>query len=104
MVETQLLGQHEGLADADHRDAEDHVVADLGRLAVAGAAGVDDVLAHALQDRLGAGKGGVAAADHECQGSRLGPHRAAGDRCIDHLEAAISGGCSDFAGRGDIDG
>ena len=51
-VEPELLGQHERLRHRDHRNAEDHVVADLRRLAVAGAAGMHDGLAHALQDRF----------------------------------------------------
>ena len=41
---------------ADHGRAEDHVVADLGRLAGARAAGVDHGLAHLLEDRLGPGE------------------------------------------------
>ena len=52
-------------------------------------AGMDDRLAHRLQDRLGAGKGRVAAADHEGQGARLGADDAARDRRVEHVEAGL---------------
>ena len=67
----ELLGQHERLADADHADAEHHVVADLGGLAGAGFAAVHDLPAHGLQDRLGLREGILAAAAHEGQRRRL---------------------------------
>ncbi len=65
VVEAELFAEHECLAGADHRDREQHVVADLRRLPRARAAGMDDALAHLLQDRLGARERLVAAAAHE---------------------------------------
>ena len=44
----ELLGQRKTLAHRDHRGGEDHVVADLGGLAGAGRAGMDDRAAHRL--------------------------------------------------------
>ncbi len=70
MREAELLGQNEGLGDADHRDAEDHVVADLRRLPGAGLAAMHDALAHLRQDRLGARKRLRRAAGHEGERSR----------------------------------
>jgi hypothetical protein len=48
----KLLAEHESLAHRDHRDAEDHVVADLRRLAVAGFAAMHHPLAHALDQEI----------------------------------------------------
>lgn len=42
-----------GLGGGDHRDSEEHVVADLGNLSVAVGAAVDNVLAHLLEVGLG---------------------------------------------------
>ena len=66
-AEAELLGEREALADRDHRDAEDHVVADLGGLAVAGRPGMNDRPPHCLQDRPGALEGPALAPDHEGQ-------------------------------------
>ena len=74
---------------ADHADAGEHVVADLGGLAGAVGAGVDDVAAHRLEDRSRPLEVLGVAADHEGQGAGLGADRAAGDRRVDHLAAVL---------------
>ena len=70
MGEAESLGQHEGFAHADHADAEDHVVADLGGLAGTGISAMNDALAHVVEDGLGLGESLRRAADHE--GERAG--------------------------------
>jgi hypothetical protein len=73
MRQAELLGEHEGLADADHRNAEDHVVADLGRLPGAGRAAMDDLLAHRLRGSAWPSEGlRRIAAGHEGQRAALG--------------------------------
>ncbi len=83
-VEPHPLGQREGLGHRDHRDAEDHVVAHLGGLAVAGPAGVHDVPPHRRHQRFAAGDGGRFAADHEGERAGPGPADPAGDRRVQH--------------------
>src|SRR3546814_2018253 len=53
-IQPELLRQRERLAGRDHRRAEDHVVADLGRLPRAVGTGVDHRLAHLGEERFGA--------------------------------------------------
>src|SRR3546814_13465324 len=53
-IQPELLRQRERLAGRDHRRAEDHVVADLGRLPRAVGTGVDHRLAHIGEERFGA--------------------------------------------------
>ena len=69
-----------------------------------GAAGVEDVLAHRLQDRLAAGECFLRAADHEGQGAVLGARRAARNRGIQHREAGGFSGGGDGAGAVHVDG
>ena len=76
MVEAELLRQHEGLAGGDHGGAQNHVVADLGRLPRPRAAAMDDALAHGLQHRLGRCEGLRRAAAHEGQRARARSARA----------------------------
>ena len=95
--------QRERLGGADHEDAEQHVVADLGGLAGAGAARVEDVGAHLLEHGAGALQVLFAAADHEGQRAGDGAAGAARHRRIDHRDAALRGRIGDLArgGRGD---
>ena len=104
MIEAELLRQHEGFRHRDHRYAEDHVVADLRRLPVAGAAGVHDGLAHLLQDRLRARKSLRAAADHEGERRRGGATDAAGDRRIEHQQPFLFRRARDRARGFHVDG
>src|SRR5262249_61989961 len=78
MRQPELLAEYERLAHRDHRNPEDHVVADLRRLAVAGFAAMHDPLAHALEHRLAAFEGMFGTADHEGQRRRVGAAHAAG--------------------------
>src|SRR5215472_19034030 len=89
MRQPELLAEYERLAHRDHRNAEDHVVADLRRLAVAGFAAMHDPLAHALEDRLAALEGVLAAADHEGERRPLGAADAAGNWRIERGDAAL---------------
>jgi hypothetical protein len=59
-IEPELFGQHERLAGADHRNRQQHVVADLGGLSCARAACEHDTLSHLLKIGLGAREGLVA--------------------------------------------
>ena len=52
-VEAELFGQHESFRHRDHRNAEDHVVADLGGLPGPRLTAMDDALAHGAEDGLG---------------------------------------------------
>ena len=89
-VEAEFLGQHERLRHRDHRDAEDHVVADLRRLPVAGAARMHDGLAHHLQDRERALERGRAAADHEGERAGGGAADPARHRRVEHHQALLA--------------
>ena len=104
MREAQLLGEHEGLRDADHRDAEDHVVADLGRLPGPCLAAMDDALAHLGEDRLGAGECARRAARHEGEGRRLRAADAAGDRRVEGRKPSSRRHRMRLAGALDVDG
>src|SRR3546814_6691142 len=66
-VKAQLLRHGEGFARCHHCRTEQHVVADLRCLSIAGVACVDDCFAHGGQDRFGAFECVVSAADHEGQ-------------------------------------
>ncbi len=89
MTQAQPLTEHERLGDRDLRDAEDHVVADLGGLAEARAAAVHDPAPHRLQERAGRLEVLVGATDHEGERGVLGADHATRDRRID---AAVTGG------------
>ena len=60
-VEAEPLGQGQRLADPDHRDAQDHVVADLGRLSGPVVAGPDGGPGHGGDDPLHLGEVGFVA-------------------------------------------
>ncbi|MNV41358.1 hypothetical protein D3C71_1329920 [compost metagenome] len=77
MRKAELFRQNEGFCDADHGNAEDHVVADLCRLTRAIAAAMDNLFAHGFKDRFPRGKGLIRTADHECKRTRRSPRRAA---------------------------
>jgi hypothetical protein len=51
-------------------------------------AAVDDLAAHGLEDRLGAGEAGLRAAHHEGEGRAFRAHDAAGHGRVEHLPAA----------------
>src|ERR1700733_1885252 len=91
MRQPEFFAEPEGFADRDHRRAEDHIVANLRGLAVAGLAAMHDALAHALEHRLAAREGVVGTADHEGERCRLGADDAARDRRIERGDAV--GGC-----------
>ena len=96
-IQPELFRQQEGLRHYDHRDTENHVVANLGRLTIAGRAGMDDGLAHFLQHWPRAFEGLIAAAYHEGQACRFGPGHAARNWGVDHCEAFILGGLRHLA-------
>ncbi len=81
--QSQLVGQRESLAGCDHGDAKDHVVADLGGLAIAGGAAMHGLLAHDVEKRFRLGKAFVTATGHEGQRARGGSADAAGNRRVD---------------------
>ena len=81
MRQAELLGQHKASATADHRNAQDHVVADLGSLTGAGIAAMNGALA--IDFRIGSALAKPrAAAGHEGQRRRPRAADAAGDRRI----------------------
>ena len=89
-IETEFLTQCKGLAGADHRNAKHHVVADLGGLPCARAAGMSDFLTHFCKDRLRALKRSVTGAAHDGERSGFCATRAAGDRRVDEVDPAFS--------------
>ncbi len=103
-VQAELLRQQKSFRHADHVDGQHHVVADLHRLAGAGPAGVEDILAHRLQDRLAAGEGVLGAADHERQRAVLRADRAARNRRVQHRQTGRLGRRGDGARAFHIDG
>ncbi|MNY69616.1 hypothetical protein D3C86_2075790 [compost metagenome] len=78
MRQTEALGQNKGFADTGHGNTEDHVVANLCRLARTDVAAMNDLLAHGVEQRLAAGKGIVCTANHE--GQRAGGSAACAAR------------------------
>src|SRR5260370_35245225 len=82
MREAKPFAENKGLADRDHRPAEDQIVASLRGLAVAGIAAMHDALAHPFQNRFAARESFRGAADHEGQSRGLGAGDPAGDRRI----------------------
>uniref|UniRef100_A0A0N5A4J2 LigA n=1 Tax=Parastrongyloides trichosuri TaxID=131310 RepID=A0A0N5A4J2_PARTI len=102
--EPQLLGQGDGLAGADHGDAQQHVVADLGRLTGAVVAGADGDAAHGVQRRFDAGEVGLVAADHEGQRPGVGGRRAARDRRVGEGVTRFLGQGRHLARRLHVDG
>ncbi len=83
MGKAQLFRQYEGFADADHRDAEDHVVADLCGLPGAVATTMDDLSGHGLKDWLAALESLLASARHDGEGACRRVAGAAGNRRVD---------------------
>src|SRR6202000_791892 len=76
-IETEREPGVQGFGDSDHADPEQHVVADLGRLAVAHGTAMHDVLAHNKQQRLYAFEQTERRAHHEGQGACLSAGGAA---------------------------
>ena len=103
-VEAELGGEGEGLADAEHRDAEDHVVADLRRLPGAGGAAEDGARAHDLEERADGVEGLRRTAGHEGERAGGGADGAARDRRVDRREAGGARLGRDGAGALDVDG
>ncbi|MND82280.1 hypothetical protein D3C80_741080 [compost metagenome] len=91
MRKAEFFAQHEGFGNGDHGNAEDHVVADLGSLAVAALAAMHDLLAHRLQHRLRRREGLRFAAAHEGQGAGSSATRAPGDRRVNRGATGGSG-------------
>jgi len=77
MIKAEFFRKHEGLGNGNHGNPQHHVVTDLGRLAVSGAAGMHNGLAHGLQHRVCEGESLIGTANHECQCSRFGAADAA---------------------------
>src|SRR5207253_1922363 len=94
----------ERLAGADHRDRKQHVVAYLCSLARARAAGMDDALAHLLQDRLCARERLVAAATHEGERAGFRTADAAGHRRVEEIKTRLCRGVVRGTRGIDIDG
>src|SRR5579859_626277 len=103
-IEAELLGERERLRDGGHGDAEDHVVADLGRLARARPTTMDDGLAHLRQIGAGLFHRGIRPADHEGERAGSGPAGAARYRRVDHGEATVARRRPDRTGGIDVDG
>jgi hypothetical protein len=103
-VQAQLLGQRDGLAGAQHRDAEQHVVADLGRLPRPVVAGPDGRAAHRLQGRLDAGEVGSSQPTMKARvpasAAMVPPETGASAKA----EARLLGQGGDGAGAVDVDG
>ena len=74
IAEAELLAEHERLADGDHRDSENHVVADLRSLACSWTAAVDDSAALDAEDLASCVKVFLAGAHHH--GQRAGDSSA----------------------------
>ena len=82
MREPELLTEYEGLADAGHGDAEDHVVADLGSLAGPGRTAMDDPPSHSFKHRSTPAQGTRRPSDHEGQRAGTCPGRSPRHRRI----------------------
>jgi hypothetical protein len=104
MREPQLLSQHERLADADHADAEHHVIADLGGLPGASFPAVHNPLAHGFEYRLGFFKCRLGATSHERQRAGFGPADAARYWRVERQRAGLAGKLVRPARRGHVDG
>mmetsp|Transcript_95362 Transcript_95362/g.199508 ORF Transcript_95362/g.199508 Transcript_95362/m.199508 type:complete len:339 (-) Transcript_95362:79-1095(-) len=103
LIESESIRERVALADAGHLDAEHEVVAKLRGGAGANFAAVNGLLAHELEDMLGALEGFVRSSDHEGESGILGSHGPAGDWCVDHV-ATLLGACfSDRFGGGRVD-
>ena len=108
MRETELLSKNESLADADHADAEDHVVADLGGLAGTRVTTMHDLLAHGLEHGFRLLEGRRTAAGHEGERRALGAANTAGHRRIEgeHLRLRaeiVRGACTRDVDRRAVD-
>src|ERR1700687_1107232 len=91
MREAKLFAENKGLADRDHRRAEDHIVANLRGLTVTRIAAMYDAPAHLLQNWLAARESLGGAADHEGQSRGLGPGDPARNRRIKRSDATLRG-------------
>ena len=85
-LEAEAVGQRKGLAGGDHRHAEDHVVAELGRLPVARGPAMDGARAHDLQERGNVLEGFPRAAHHEGQRARRRARRAPRHRRVERRD------------------
>src|SRR3546814_641132 len=103
-VKAQLLRHGEGFARCHHCRTEQHVVADLRCLSIAGVACVDDCFAHGGQDRFGAFECVVSAADHEGQRAASRSGNTTGNWRIDHFKALFHGGGYHLTRSGHVDG
>src|SRR5437588_6331384 len=104
MREAELFAENKGLADRDHRRAEDHIVANLRGLTVTRIAAMYDALAHPLQNRLAARESFRGAADHESQSRGLGAGDPTRDRRIKRRDATLRGKRMRGPRTGHIDG
>src|SRR5690606_27008048 len=103
MREPQLLREIERLADADHADAEDHVVADLGRLTRAGITAVHNLPAHLFEYRTRFLERLCAPSGHQRQRGCLGAADTAGDWAVERQLAGRGCKLVSLARRGDVD-
>lgn len=71
------------LAHANHRNAQEHVVADFGRLSHSVAAAMRDPLAHTFEQTFDFVVFALRAANHKCERSIFGADNTAAHRCID---------------------
>src|SRR5437764_14369741 len=104
MREPELLGERKSLADGDHGNAEDHVVANFNRLACARASAMHDLLAHLFQNRLRCLECLALAAAHECQRAGFAAACAARYRRIDSGDAMVCCQWMGLLGAFDLDG
>src|SRR5690606_39498266 len=63
------------------------------------AAGVEDVLAHAFENRPDPGECGIVATAHEREGTRSGPGDTTGHRSVHHCHAQIGKHTSELQSR-----
>ena len=104
MRQAKLFRERKGLADTDHGNAEDHVVADLGRLPRTRPAAMHELLAHVFQHGFCRRKRLVLAAAHERQCRALGAAGSARHRRIDRKHAAFGSQRMRLLGAFDVDG
>ncbi len=104
MGKPELFSQNEGLANGDHRNAEDHVVADFRRLTGATVATMDDAPRHRFQNGAGLRKGVRTSTGHEGQGAGFRTAHPARNRCVDGEKPVFCSDVMRLAGRLHVDG
>jgi hypothetical protein len=97
-VDVGAAADHQRLGERGAVDGADRVGDDLDRLALADLAGVDDLLAHRLEQRPGALHVLVAAAAHDRERAVLGLGSRAGHGGVDEAVALVREGAADAAG------